>query len=148
MIGVGSMVILFGTVFSISRDVKASYSVDKGNWRQDHSSVGLSNRQESWINALEWCESNGDSSAINPEDLDGTPSYGSFQFKPETMIGYGIKYGIWNKDINQDNFFTDNLLMMRDLQREIVENMVIDKTVNFRQQFPACTKKLGLPPTN
>lgn len=35
----------------------------------------IDHRLETWLSALEWCESQGVGTAINPEDLDGTPSY-------------------------------------------------------------------------
>jgi len=107
--------------------------------------VQISHEQEVWIYSLEWCESNGKVTAINPKDNDGTPSYYSFQFKPDTMIEFGIKYEMWDKKIDRD-YFLKNILPRYDLQKQIVKNMVLDKTVNFRQQFPACIKKLGLPP--
>lgn len=38
----------------------------------------LTHQQEVWIYALEFCESRGNTEAINPKDLDGTPSYGAY----------------------------------------------------------------------
>lgn len=51
----------------------------------------LKHRQEVWISALEWHESRGRNSALNPKDRDGTPSYSNFQWKPSTFIGYAKK---------------------------------------------------------
>lgn len=91
-------------------------------------------QQEIWLSALEWCESNGKHTAVNPKDLDGTPSYGAFQFKPSTFELFSKKYSVQGE------------LMNRDVQRLIVSQMLNDKTVQWNKQFPACTKKLGWPP--
>lgn len=97
----------------------------------------LSHAQQTWISALEWCESRGVESAINPKDRDGTPSYGSFQFKPSTLIYYAEIYGI-----------PTTTVMDTAVQRKVVEAMVLDgKHINWGQQFPDCVKnKVGLPP--
>ena len=106
----------------------------------------VSHRQATWISALEWCESNGNPEAVNLKDKDGTPSYYSFQFKPETFRYYGEMYSVIEKKLTNEKIM--ELMKSNEIQREIVEHMVLDKAVNFRQQFPACTKKLGLPPVN
>jgi hypothetical protein len=91
--------------------------------------------QETWIRALEWCESNGRAEAINPNDLDNTPSYGAFQFKPETFVGFNKKYGLTGE------------LMDREAQYRIVVRMVLDPDrIAFDKQFPDCTRRLGFPP--
>lgn len=96
----------------------------------------LTHQQETWIAALEWCESSGDNSAINPEDLDGTPSYGAFQFKPSTLDYYAGKYGV-----------ATTTLMDYATQRKVVEQMVLHASeINWGVQFPWCFKKLGRPP--
>lgn len=92
-------------------------------------------RQEVWLSALEWCESGGSPTAINPKDLDGTPSLGAFQFKPSTFDLYSKKYGIKGE------------LMDRDIQRLIVAQMLNDSSVKWRNQFPDCVRnKIGYPP--
>lgn len=106
----------------------------------------VTHAQDTWIRALEWCESNGNPGAVNPKDKDGTPSYYSFQFKPETFRYYGEMYSVIEKELTHEEIM--ELIRDREIQKTIVEHMVLDKRVNFRQQFPACTKKLGLPPTN
>lgn len=92
--------------------------------------------QEEWIDKLERCESSGNPKAINPKDLDGTPSYGSFQFKPSTFNMYAKRYGI------------EGELMDRSAQREIVVNMLGDEKVRWTSEFPDCVRKLGIPPKN
>lgn len=95
-----------------------------------------SHRQETWIAALEWCESRGDNSAINPKDLDGTPSYGAFQFKPSTLDYYAGMYGV-----------ATTTLMDYDTQLAVVRQMVLHRDeIRWDRQFPWCVKKLGLPP--
>lgn len=103
----------------------------------------LTHQQQVWVNALEWCESRGKKEAINPNDVDNTPSYYSFQFKPSTFKQYGEKYGVIEKNLEEEEL--KNLLKDHFLQREIVSHMLGDKTINFRNQFPACVKSLGLP---
>ena len=93
-------------------------------------------RQEVWISALEWCESSGINITINPQDNDGTPSYGAFQFKPKTFIGFLKKYNLKEAD-----------LMDYETQRELVRRMINDPDVKIETQFPNCVKnKIGYPP--
>jgi hypothetical protein len=106
----------------------------------------FTHRQEVWRFALEWCESGGDPSKINPKDLDGTQSFYSFQFKPGTLKRYGEKYGLIEKDLS------DEIIMEKlkgyELQKDIVGEMMNDPGINWRREFPGCVKKLGLPPKN
>jgi hypothetical protein len=104
----------------------------------------LTHEQEVWLHALEWCESRGVKTAINPKDLDGTPSYYSFQFKPSTFKLYGVKYGIFSRLIS-DERITEMLSDYR-LQKRIVSLMMQDEKVNWRREFPDCVRKLGFPP--
>lgn len=105
----------------------------------------LEHRQETWISALEWCESRGVITAINPKDSDGTPSYYSWQWKPSTFKMYAIRYGL----IATSTSDADAKVEMEDysMEREIVRNMISDKSVNFAHEFPDCVKnKVGQPP--
>lgn len=105
----------------------------------------LDHQQETWVAALEWCESRGVSTAVNPKDRDGTPSYYSFQFKPGTFQSFGIHYGVIPKGTTAVQ--TLELMKSYDLQKQIVGYMVLDKKTNWYQQFPDCVKrKIGLPP--
>ena len=103
--------------------------------------------QDVWLSSLEWCESRGVPTAINKMDLDGTPSYGSFQFKPSTLKYYALKYeilSIENLDTNEEIM---EKTMDRDIQRAIVIEMIGDPKTKWSTQFPDCTKnKIGLPP--
>lgn len=103
----------------------------------------LNHQQQVWLGALEWCESKGIQSSINPNDVDNTPSYYSFQFKPSTFKYYGEKYEVIPEGLS-DKVIAEKI---KDhfLQREIVSNMLNDKSVNMRKQFPACVRSLGLP---
>lgn len=96
----------------------------------------LSKPQRVWLGALEWCESRGRVQAVNPKDRDNTPSYGLLQFKPATFNYYAEKYGIAT---------TSKGYMDGGVQELIVEQMIL-KGVDWSQQFPDCTKRLGLPP--
>ncbi|MFN3781544.1 MAG: hypothetical protein ACK4SO_05160 [Candidatus Kapaibacteriota bacterium] len=112
---------------------------EQTNWQ-----TSLKHQQEIWISALEWCESRGIKEAINPRDKDGTPSWYSFQFKPETFRYYAIKYGLLSKEIT----LTETMEKMEnyDLQREIIRRMVSDRNIKWDQEFPSCFKKIGPPP--
>lgn len=139
--GFGTCAILVGIVYGIiffttKKEEKIIVQVEEPK---------ISHQQEIWISALEWCESNGNVNAINPKDKDGTPSYYSFQFKPETFKYYGEMYWVIEPGLKDEEIM--ERIKDNQTQRTIVENMVLDKAVDFRQQFPACTKKLGLPPT-
>ena len=101
------------------------------------SSVDLTAAQETWINKLAWCESRDNPNAINPMDLDHTPSFGKFQFKPSTFAMFARAYGMAST--------TD--FMNPVAQRAIVERMMSDPSVHWGTQFPYCVKKyIGMPP--
>lgn len=104
----------------------------------------FSHQQETWIAALEWCESNGVNTAVNWYDKDGTASYYAFQFKPGTLRYFGEKYGVIEKGKSDAEIM--ELLKKYEVQRAIVEYMVEDPGTNWKQQFPDCTRKLGRPP--
>lgn len=104
----------------------------------------LTHEQEVWLYTLEWCESRGIKTAVNPEDRDGTPSYYSFQFKPATFLNYGIKYGIIPATTSPAEL--KEKLKSYDDQRAIVTQMILDKSVDWYQQFPDCVRKNGVPP--
>jgi len=97
----------------------------------------ITHQQETWIRALEWCESNGSVEAINPKDLDDTPSYGAFQFKPSTFDYFAKLYDVSGE------------LMDREAQYQIVKNMVLNRDkIAWSRQFSSCVRKLGYPPVN
>jgi hypothetical protein len=94
----------------------------------------LSDRQQAWLGALEWCESNATPTAINPKDSDGTPSYGILQFKPSTLTLFETKYNIKGD------------LMSSSTQTAIVTQMILKGGIEWSHQFPDCVKRLGTPP--
>ena len=103
---------------------------------QPPSPLSLTHQQEIWIAALEWCESRGNPDAINPKDLDGTPSFGAFQFKPSTLDMFAKKYKV-----------ATTTVMDYAVQRKVVEQMVLHRDeIKWEKQFPWCVKKLGRPP--
>lgn len=96
----------------------------------------LSPAQVIWLAKLMNCESGIKTTAINPNDLDNTPSYGLLQFKPSTFSAFTAKY-----DIESDDYMDANA------QVEIVMHWILNPgEVRWEGQFPACVKKLGLPP--
>jgi len=104
----------------------------------------LTHAQETWISALEWCESNAKPSAVNPNDSDGTPSYYSYQFKPSTFKGLGEQYGIISK--GQSDIAIMSLMEDTAIQRAIVRKMIKDTSIDIGTQFPGCVRKIGYPP--
>lgn len=90
---------------------------------------------EAYLDALALCESGNNPRALNPNDSDGTPSYGRYQFKPGTFDYFSSLYNVATTSIW-------NGLE----QRALVTLMALDPNVDFHHQFPGCTSKLGLPP--
>jgi hypothetical protein len=101
----------------------------------------ITDAQTVWIHALEWCESSGKPTAVNPIDRDGTPSYGAFQFKPSTFWHFANKYDVGITMVSDAHLDRDN-------QYEVVAAMVEHrKEIEWHNQFPGCVAKLGLPPS-
>jgi hypothetical protein len=94
----------------------------------------LQQKREDWLAKLEMCESSGNPKAVNPRDLDGTPSYGLLQFKPSTFEMYSKRYSI------------EGELMDPEAQRALVRAMMDDERVRWHREFPACVERLGRPP--
>ena len=121
---------------------KVTYVAEAAVAPEPQMSEALKHRREVWLSALEWCESAGRPDAINKEDLDGTPSYGAFQFKPGTFSHYVNKYGI-EVEREKSDLYT---FMNYNTQRKIVSRMIDDPNVRWANEFPGCVKKLGRPP--
>ena len=111
---------------------------------EDKTDLSLEHRRDVYIHALEWCESRGYNTAINPKDNDGTASYYNFQWKPSTFKGYAIKYRLLPKGLEDSDYF--NWMSDYDIQHAILKKMVVDKDVVWSNEFPACTRMLGTPP--
>jgi hypothetical protein len=107
--------------------------------------AALSHAQLVWSYALEWCESQGVEGAVNPKDADGTPSYYSWQWKPSTFRYFGALYGVLASTTPEEELLT--LMRDYDTERAVIEAMIAHRSeIVWGQQFPACTRKLGLPP--
>src|SRR3990167_8303020 len=50
---------------------------------------------DNWQIELEICESQRNPLAVNPNDIDNTPSFGLYQFKPSTFELFVKKYDLW-----------------------------------------------------
>ena len=108
-------------------------------------SRGATSTPENWLLALEWCESNGDNTAINEIDRDGTASYYAYQFKPSTFRNYAEKYGVIDKGLSH----AELMEALKDFQktRATVQGMMEDPSVIWESQFPVCVKDfIGRPP--
>lgn len=122
---------------------------DEINDNVDWSSVGenqftLTHQQEVWRYALEWCESQGKKGALNPKDLDGTPSHSYFQFKWDTLRFYASRYEMVTNTLSKAQYI--ELASNWDLISEVVSRMIGDKSVDWSKQFPGCVRKNGWPP--
>ena len=95
------------------------------------------------IESLAVCESGGNNIAVNPNDLDNTPSYSTFQWKPSTWSLYVKRYKLWNSE-EWDEADLVNAMWDTQYQKEIVKKMFTDPRVDLRREFPGCSKKLGL----
>ena len=90
------------------------------------------------LNRLRSCESGGKDEAINENDLDNTPSYGRYQFKPGTMYEWGTKMGILT---NIESPEIMNVIMDGELQEMILVKKLEESWRNesfWMHQFPAC----------
>lgn len=96
----------------------------------------LSSSQTIWLAKLMQCESGIKGGAINPNDLDNTPSYGILQFKPSTFTAAAIELKLAST--------TD--YMNPASQVAIVTHWILQGGIEWEQQFPACVAKLGPPP--
>lgn len=105
-------------------------------------------RQEVWRNVLEWCESNGVVTAVNPNDLDNTPSYYSFQWKPSTFKAYALRYEL----LTPEQLNTPEKVMAEmanyNTQVLILNEMIGEREkINWKHEFPDCVRKYGIPPS-
>ena len=116
----------------------------------------LTHAQDTWMRALEGCESRGIPEAVNPEDRDGTPSYGAWQFKPDTFWYYAELYDVDTPNL-QEQIDTEPVVdgkqsltspsFDRKYQRLVLKQMILHRDeIKWTQQFPDCVRKLGLPP--
>lgn len=87
-----------------------------------------------WIQKIEICESSGNPGAINIIDVDGTSSYGLYQFKPGTFAMYLKRYGLTGD------------IMDGAAQRAVFAKMIDDPKVRWETEFPDCVRKHGRPP--
>lgn len=98
----------------------------------------LNPKQVIWLAKLMQCESGIKAGAINPNDLDNTPSYGILQFKPSTYAGAAKQLGLAST--------TDYL--NPEGQVAIVTHWILEGGIDWSHQFPACVAKLEYPPQN
>lgn len=97
---------------------------------------GLSSAQILWLAKLMKCESGINTQAVNPIDLDGTSSLGLLQFKTATYAHFTGLYDI------------EGEIMDGTSQIDIVTRWLLNPgTVTWENQFPACVRLLGLPPS-
>ena len=101
---------------------------------------GLSSAQIIWLAKLMDCESGVSTHALNPSDSNGLASRNILQFQDATFDAFTVKYGI---DVTRN----DTAQEISEAQVEIVSHWILNQgEVRFESQFPACVRKLGLPP--
>ena len=132
-------------LLAVAALVLTAIGVNNG-WSALRWSSNLTHAQQVWLAALEWCESSGVPAKVNPKDLDGTPSYYSFQFKPSTFKQFGIKYGLFSDSITDEEVRAK--LDDYALQKKMVATMINDPSVLWGREFPACVRQLGRPPAD
>lgn len=138
---------LIATLILLSFGYEKSSADESSKTTSTSTEPVLTHQQEVYLYALEWCESRGVQTAVNPKDRDGTPSYYSFQFKPDTFKWLVVKYGILNKQDVDTLEKVKEQMADYELQRRIVKHMLFDKTIRWENQFPDCVnKKIGRPP--
>lgn len=90
-----------------------------------------------YLDKLAICESGNNPTAVNPMDLDGTPSLGRYQFKPSTFNFFSNLYGIATTSIW-------NGVEQRTIVRLMAQRLTKKEWVH---QFPDCTlRHIGYPP--
>ena len=89
------------------------------------------------------CESGGDALALNPADVNGKPSKGLFQFQDLSWKKYVVRYGLWPWRLWEPEDW-ENAVWSDYHQTEIVKRMFVDRQVNLKNEFPFCSRKLGL----
>ena len=142
-------ILALALAFILGKNVIEQPKVDPQSfWR----SVGVmqyepTHQQIIWKNALEWFESRGVKTAVNPKDKDGTASWCSHQFKPDTVKFYGAqKYKMIPDDLEKSDY--TNYACDYAFISEVVNRMLGDKDVKWRHEFPdVVNNKIGLPPS-
>lgn len=84
----------------------------------------------------------GDPHVINAEDLDGTPSYGVAQFKPDTLYNEGMRYHLLPPDLERKEIM--NLIFDAEIQIPIAAAMIENRGKErsfWQSQFPACGER-------
>lgn len=100
----------------------------------------LSLRLERILKDLRRCESGNRDEAVNEVDLDGTASYGRYQFKPATLYGWIVRYGIL-PDIEPSEIM--NVIMDGELQEKVLIEAIKENGRSekwFLSQFPQCSR--------
>ena len=90
---------------------------------------------------LAQCESGNDPDAVNEYDLDGTASYGLYQFKPSTLLAEGMRFGVFS-DIEPAEIM--NVIYDRGIQTAVARAMISERgneQAFWDQQFPGCGEK-------
>ena len=128
------ILILITLLFGVNIKLSDSYTEGVVPTEKEISEEKLMQDRETWLEDLVMCESSGRPEAINPKDVDGTPSYGLLQFKPSTFEMYIKRYKMTGE------------LMDEEVQKAIVRKMMDDEKVKWQNEFPDCVKRLGTPP--
>ena len=120
--------------------------IQKENWAdKGEFKYAPTHRQVIYRSVLEWCESRGDNSALNPKDKDNTPSYSNYQFKWQTLRYYADRYKLLPNDLEKEDYI--NWAYDYELTTEIANRMIGERDkINWKKEFPDCVKRYGVPP--
>lgn len=155
----GSAIVGTGIYFSnlsVALPIQGPETIERATEETIVQPAELTPLQENWLLRLRLCESGDSQNAINPKDLDGTESAGLYQFKhtppslrvgkrPNTWQYYVQKYDLFGWQAWEDADW-ENALMSGWHQHQVLIRMLSDPDVKWTQEFPACVKRLGLPP--
>ena len=100
----------------------------------DKLSAGNSISLDEKLSLLSECESGRVATALNPND-GGSPSYGAFQFKYNTLRTFALRYNL-RTTITTEDLFNPSL------QRAVAKKMIEASPANWRLWYN-CAKKLN-----
>lgn len=132
------LLLLIAPICSLAQDSQAKPGKNTESAQKADFAVIEHPELEPLIYALAGCESHHDNMAVNPNDLDNTPSYSTFQWKPDTWKLYVKKYDLFEWQGWEDADFTNNMYDT-EMQTIVVRHMFVDPQVNLHHEFPDCS---------
>lgn len=99
--------------------------------------VAFASAQDTWIEALHQCESDG-KDTITVLDSNNKYSYGGLQFQLDTFMSYGKKYNILPKEftVTEGRLFIHNYFVQKAIAKEMLND-------GLSSHWRNCTRKIG-----